>query len=225
MWFLNFKLINKVNLTNDVFELTFEIDNDFLIIPWKFITFLLPKTWFWRAYSVLDKIWNKIYFIIKRLENGRWWSREICDIEIWTILKWVWPTGNFIDSKNIVNKLFIATWTWVVPLYFMIKNLLENWYKKNLKLILWNRFLEDLYYVDKFSEFKNKYSNFNVEIYLSREEKIWFKKWYVGNFLVKENIKDFSEFYICGNSNMVDEVVNKLKDLWLENENIFHEKY
>lgn len=225
MWFIDFKLIKKKKLTSDVFEVIFESEVELYIAPWKFMTFMLPKTWFARAYSVLFKDWKNIYFIIKRLENWRWWSKEICDYEEGTILKWVWPTGHFLDSKKKVNKLFIWTWTGMVPLYFIIKDLLESWFSNNLKLILWNREEKDLYYLDEFRDFKNKYANFDFEIFLSREEKDWFKKWYVWDFLSQENIENFSEFYICWNPNMVDEVEKKLIISWVKDEKIFREKY
>ena len=53
MWINQFTLIEKKYLTSDVFELIYESKDDFEILPGQFITFLLPKTWFGRAYSVL----------------------------------------------------------------------------------------------------------------------------------------------------------------------------
>lgn len=225
MWFNNFILVSKKTLTSDVFELIYEAENDFEIIPWQFITFLLPKTGFGRAYSVLYKDGRKCFFIIKRLENGRGWSKEICDYEEGIILKWVGPVGHFVDSKKDVSKLYIGTWTGMVPLYFLVRSLLESGFQKNLKVILGNRTFEDLYYLDKFQEFKEKYSNFDFEVFLSREEVDWYNRWYVGDFLTWENIEKFSEYYLCGNPNMVDEVVLKLQSQWVKDENIFREKY
>lgn len=225
MWFNNFTLLSKKNLTSDVFELIYEVENDFDIVPWQFCTFMLPKTWFARAYSVLYKEWKKIYFIIKRLENGRWGSKEICDYEVWVVLRWVWPTGHFIDSKKDVSKLYIGTGTGMVPLYFLAKSLLEKWFQKNIKIILWNREEKDLYYIWEFQSMKEQYPNFDFEVYLSREEVIWYNTWYVGDFLTPENREKFSEYYLCWNPNMVDEVEKKLSDGWVEKENIFREKY
>ncbi|MDD5770094.1 MAG: FAD-dependent oxidoreductase, partial [Candidatus Gracilibacteria bacterium] len=183
MGFKNFKLISKKNLTQDVFELVFEVLDDFEIIAGQFITFLLPKTGFGRAYSVLNKDGKNIYFIIKRLENGRGGSREICDIEIGSILRGVGPAGHFINSKKEVSKLYIGTGTGIVPLYFMIKNLLENGFKKDLKIIIGNRVFNDLYYIDELNDLKDKYSNFHFEFFLSREEKFGFNNGYVLDFL------------------------------------------
>lgn len=225
MWLNNYKLLSKKNLTSDVFEMVFEIQDDFLITPGQFITFLLPKTWFWRAYSVLDKHWKNVYFIVKRLENGRGWSKEVCDLEVWWVFRWVWPTGHFIDSGKQNTKLFIWTWTWMVPLYFMIKYLLETWFSKNIKLILWNREEKDLYYIDQFNEFKNKYSNFDFEIFLSHSDDDKYSHGRVTSFLTNENVKKFSEFYICWNPYMVDDSIKILQGFWVNDEKIFREKY
>lgn len=225
MWANNFTLIEKKHLTQDIFELVFEAENDFEMISGQFLTFLLPKTGFGRAYSVLYKKEKKVYFIIKRLENGRGGSKEICDYDVWVVLKWFGPTWHFTLSHKKNTKIFIGTGTGMVPLYCMIETLLSSWYSENIYLCLWNKTAQDMYYLDVFSFWKQKYPNFDFMIYLSREEKNGYQKGYVGNFFWEENVKNFDEFYICGNPNMVDEVEKKLQWLWVEKENIFKEKY
>ncbi len=224
MWFSNFKLTKKEKITKDVFELVFESEVDFEITPGQFITFMLPKSKLWRSYSVLNKDINWVSFLIKRLEDGRWWSKEICDLNEWEVIKWIWPAWKFVDSKKDVNKLYIATWTWVVPLFFMIWDLLKKWFKKNIKLVLWNRTLNDLYYIDKLKDFKKEYKNFDFEIFLSREDNTIYNFWYVKDY-VKDNCLNYDEFYICWNPNMIDEVIEILVNSNISKENIFEEKY
>lgn len=219
----NYKLISKENLTYDVFKMVFECEEDIKTIPGQFTTFLLPSTWFARAYSILNQEWNKFEYIIRRLENGRWWSKEICDKEVWTILKWVWSVWKFLLKDTFENKLFICTWTWLVPFYFQIKTLFENNFSWNYKLIIWNRKEEDLYYLDEFSKFKSE--KFDYEVYLSQEENEKYNKWRVGDFIMQENVSKFKEFYICWNPLMIDEVILRLKEFWVEDDNIITEKY
>lgn len=216
MWFKRFKLINKTNLTNDVFELVFEINSQSDFKSGQFITFLLPKTWFGRAYSVLDKVWNHYYFIIKRLENWRWWSKEICDLNVWEELNWVGPTGSFILKKNSKNKLFIWTWTWIVPLYNMIKNNKLS----TSKLIWWLRQEKDLYYLNEINDLW-----VDSDIYLSQEKTDKYNYGRVTDFLENNDISDFGEYYICWNPSMVESVVDILLNKWISNEFIFTEKY
>ena len=80
-----FKLIEKINLTKNVFELIFEWEKELDMRPGQFITFLLDKIW-WRAYSILRLEWKKVILIIKKRELDEWWrwgSKIICDLNIW----------------------------------------------------------------------------------------------------------------------------------------------
>jgi NAD(P)H-flavin reductase len=221
----DFTLIAKKKLTYDIFEMLFESSEFIDFKYWQFITFILPWIW-WRAYSILELIdWNKIKLIIKRLENGRWWSKFICDCEVWTILKWVWPAWHFILKETPKNKLFIWTWTWFVPLYNQINGSIELWLKSNLKLIFWLKNELDIFYEKELAELKNKYKNFDFEYYISRE-KVWNHiNWRVTDFLREENIKNFEEFYLCWIPSMIDNSIEILLSLWISMDQIFTEKY
>jgi NAD(P)H-flavin reductase len=221
-----FKVTWKKNLTHDVYEMVFSGEKELEMKPWQFITFLIDKIW-GRAYSILKIKWNKITLIIKKreLENwGRWWSKLICELNIWDILKWVWPAGHFILQENNKNRLFIGTWTWFVPLYNQIIWIIDKNIK--IKLLFWVKQLKDLFYIKELEEIKNQNPNFDFQIYLSREESEKYNKWYVTDFLTKNNISNFEEFYICWAPMMIESVIEKLTNLWFrEKEDIFYEKY
>lgn len=220
-----FKLINKKNLTNDVFELTFELNENFTYKNWQFITFILAWIW-WRAYSILDIYDEKnIVLIIKRLENWRWWSKFICDSQIWDILKWVWPAWHFTLQENNKNKLFLWTWVGFVPLYNQIIWSLEKKQDCEIKFIFWVRNKEGIFYYEELKNIKKEYSNFSFEYFLSKDSLDWFNSWRITNYLNIENIWNFQEFYICWNPLMIDDVVKKLKELWIKNDQIFTEGY
>jgi len=222
-----FKLIEKVNLTNDVYELTFEWENELKILPWQFITFLIDKIW-GRAYSILKLDWKKIILIIKKWELDdwwRWWSKLICDLNVWETLKWVWPAWNFLLKENNNNKLFICTWTWFVPLYNQIVWALKANQKWTLKLLFWVRTKKGLFYTKELEEIKKKHSNFEYEIYLSREDIEGYNKWYTTDYLTKENCTNFSEFYICWAPGMIEWAVEILKNNQVNEKNIYFEKY
>ena len=220
-----FKLIEKNNLTNDVYELVFETEKKLEMKPWQFITFILENIW-WRAYSILDIIDNKIVLIIKKreLENGwRWWSKYICERKIWDILNGVWPAGHFVLKENKLNKLFIWTGTGFVPLYNQILWNINNKIENKIKLIFWVREEKDLFYIEKLENIKKENPNFDFEIYLSKQETKEFKKWYVTDFLTKQNLEDYDEFYICWAPAMIDSSNELLEKNWKEN--IYFEKY
>ncbi len=233
----NFTLINKKNLTHNVYELVFKLEKEINMLPWQFITFLIDWLW-WRAYSILKIKSDKIILIIKKREISqwwRWWSKLICELKIWDKLKWVWPAGHFLLNENNNNKLFIWTWTWFVPLYNMIESLLENNNKNKIELIFWIREEDDVFYLNELQNLKKKYSNFWFHLYISRVKDLhqfklnnpWIiiNSWYTTNFLTKQNIKDFSETYICWAPNMIESSIEKLKKLDFDEKNIYFEKY
>jgi len=222
MWLENFKLIKKEKLTHDIFELVFELWHNVVMKPWQFITFILPKIW-GRAYSILESNDNKIKLIIKRREEGRWWSKFICDLKLWDILTWVWAAWHFTLRESSKNKLFFWTWTWFVPLYNQILWNIENKIENKIKLIFWVRTQKDLFYISELENLKQNNSNFDFEIYLSSEKSENYNNWYITEFLTPENLENFQEFYICWAPAMIDSSVEILEKNWKEN--IFFEKY
>lgn len=225
MWLQDYIISNKIQLTHNVFEITFTPPHPISITPGQFFTFFLPGIKSPRSFSVLTKKGEDFVSIIKRLEDGRGGSKEICDYEIGSLVKWIGPVGLFVDSKKENKKLFLWTWTGMVPLYAMIEDHIKREKSQLFSLILWNRTFADSYYLEEFENFTKLNSHFHFELYLSRENKEGFKNWYIKEFLTQENIAKYDEFYICGNPVMVDEVVQILSQFWIWSENIFKEKY
>lgn len=219
-----FKLIKKEKLTDNVFHMVFQIEKKLDMQPWQFITFILPGIW-GKAYSILEEKWNNIELIIKRVETGKWWSKYICDRNIWEILNWVWPAWKFLLKQNNENKLFIWTWTGLVPLYNQILFALKHNLWEKISLIFWVRFEKDLFFIKQLQKIKKENKKFSFEVYLSRENKTDFNFWYVTNFIKENSLKDFKEFYICWMPDMVDSVVLEIKNKAIDNCNIFTEKY
>ncbi len=218
--------------------MVFEWEKELEMKPGQFVTFLIE--WLWgRAYSILKLDWKNITLIIKKREKsewGRWGSKLICELNIWESLKWVWPAGHFLLRENNNNKLFIWTGTGFVPLYNMIKYSLKKYSETKIKLIFWVREENDVFYIDELKELKHKNSNFDFEVYISRVKDLYkfrnlcpcikIHSGYTTNNLIKENIKEFKEAYICWAPTMIESSVEKLTNLWfIEWENIFYEKY
>ena len=224
MWLEKFNLIEKKKLTHNIFELIFELWHKVIMKPWQFITFILPKLW-GRAYSILEAKENKIKLIIKRREEWRWWSKFICDMNVWDVLTWVWAAGHFILRETNKNKIFFWTGTWFVPLYNQVQWAIEKKLNCKLTIIFGLRYKRDIFYLNKLNELKDKNKNFDFKIYLSREKTDFTRYWYTTNFISKENIRNFDEFYICWIHSMIESSTEKLKELWINDEEIITEKY
>lgn len=227
MWLKIFKLSEKIQLTSDVYEIIFETEENLSAKPWQFVTFILDKIG-WRAYSILEINWNKVKLIVKKRETKdwwRWWSKFICELEIWDTLKWVWPAWHFLLKESNKNKLFIWTWVGLVPLYNQINWSLEKKQWAKLKLLFWVRTKADIFYEDRFKKIKETNPNFDYSISLSREDISWYHSWYTTDLIDNETVKEFEEYYLCWAPSVVDYAVEKLKSLWVSEENIFYEKY
>lgn len=233
-----FELIKKDNLTNNVFEMVFKSEKEIKMIPGQFITFLIEWIW-WRAYSILKLKNNEIKLIIKKREKSewwRWWSIFLCDLNVWDKVKWIWPAWHFTYKETNENKMFIWTWTGLVPLYNMIKHILKNNSNIKVKMIFWVRLESDVFYLKQLHKLKEKHKNFSFQIYISRVKDLYeFKKankwedinsWYATNYFSDKKILHYKEFYICWAPQMIESTVEKLEKFWFKKDkNIFFEKY
>lgn len=220
-----FTLKEKKKLTEDVFLLSYEKEGDsFLPLCGQFMTFLLEKSG-GKAYSILHSDGKNFDFIVKRLENGRGGSKEMCDAPIGKKHRVVGPAGHFILKETDKNKLFLGTGTGVVPLYFQSLWILKKWLHCQSKIIFWLREEKDIFLLNELQELKNKNNTFDFEIFLSREENTKYNTGRITNFLTPENIKNFEEFYICWNPAMIESVEEKLFEMGIKKEQIFTEKY
>jgi len=120
-------LKNKKQLTHDVYELEYESDVDLNILPGQFLlcdTSGEPKQR--RSYSVSWSEEKSIFFIVKRLPEGKGGSMAICDQEIGCRMQ-VWgPMGRFILQDTSYPKVFIGTGTGFAPLYFMLRSEMQK---------------------------------------------------------------------------------------------------
>lgn len=210
-------LKNKTFLTEDTLELVFEA-KDFEFEPWQYVSLKMKdKIWnFSRSYSIAR--WTKESFTltIKILEKWRWWE-FLKNIKENSKLEFLWPTWEFLLKNTKNEKVFIVTWTWLAPAISMIESL-----DKNIKktVIFWVRFEKDIYYKDILEKFENT----NVIITVSKPSE-WYtwKIWRVTDYLDK--ISDNAEFYICWNPEMVESSKQKLKEKWINEENVIIESF
>lgn len=223
-------LVKKIVLTHDVYELHYELPEVTSMLPGQFITFIM-KGIGGRSYSILELLWGKIaVLVIKKwgLEVG--WqggSMKLCDAELWEVFQFVGPAGHFTLSEGVKNRLFLWTWTGLVPLYNQILEWLAREGNEKYQLVFWARHIWDLYYLDRFETLKKLYpQRFYYHLVVSRDESIgMIHKGYVTDFLSKNVTSGYWEYYLCGAPAMIESCQKKLSELWVHEEDIFFEKY
>ncbi|MBU2544611.1 hypothetical protein KJ618_04050, partial [Patescibacteria group bacterium] len=114
------------------------------------------------------------------------------------------------------KKVFVATGTGIAPFRSMIIDCLSRYelLTMNYELILyWGlRLEEDIYWKEEFENLEKQYPNFHFYLVLSKASDHWQgKTGHVTEHVLNEE-KDLenSDFYLCGNKEMVKELEEQL---------------
>jgi ferredoxin-NADP reductase len=176
-----------------------------------------------RSYSVLSGNEGKLQMVIKKIEGGRGTS-YLFDRQTGDDLQMLYPLGHFgLPGKLASSLVFVGTGTGLAPLLCMLESLPED-YDGEVKLIFGVRFSADLFYVDRVEKLSEKIKNFKLIATVSRPEEGWTgPRGRVTEFLRDVN-KD-SQYFICGNNQMILDVRNLLVEKQVPKENIFFENF
>jgi len=222
------KVLEKRELTHDVFELDFEKTFDFEI--GQFITIKIndqaPPCF--RGYSLASNPSNQETFTlcIKAIPGGRG-SNWLHSLEPGDQIEFIGPVGSFtFKTSSEKTVFFIATGTGIAPFKASLENLLlTNKSTQQFHLLFGVRHKEDIIYKELFEDLAKHHDNFTFDITLSRSD----DSWEGNNGRVTDILKSLdttnSEAYICGLTPMIDSVCNILKEKGLTEEEIHFEKY
>ncbi len=242
------KVINILKWNKYLFSLYLEKNiNNFISGQFTRLAIKINNNYVYRYYSFINSPNEKLLeFYIYRLKDG-YLSNILYNINIGDYI-YVDNNnyGNFIiynlfKNKKINYLWMICTNTGISPFLSILEdNLL--FFKNNIKKIIFIygvKKIFDVVYINKILYFLNKYNNYlDVNIFFSREKKIYFPyifyKGKVSNinlyYFIKNknniNIDISNYFMICGNRNMVKDVVLILKkEFKIINNNIITEIY
>lgn len=136
------------------------------------------------------------------------------------------PLGKFGLPPTDRDLVFIATGSGIAPFRSMMGDLFANNSPKNIYLIFGNRYDNDILYKDEWESLTKAHKNFKTYLTLSRPE-----KWTGPKGYVQEGIEKFvpdpksKDFLICGLTNMINGVQDKLLSLGVPKEQIHYERY
>jgi NAD(P)H-flavin reductase len=207
-----------------VYELIFTIPEAISVEPGQYVLFLLPKSKLRRAYSIGYTDGQTFTFIIKQIEGGAG-STEICSLEVGESIVGMVPLGHFVLKVNTAPKLFIGTGTGFAPLYFQIRAMMDSGIETPLLFLFGIRTSADIFYIAELNRMKEVYPSFDYWIYLSQEDAENTVRGRVTDFLTKENVSPYGEFYLCGSPAMVKDARERLEASGGEKEKVFCEQY
>jgi ferredoxin-NADP reductase len=188
----------------------------------------------WRSYSIASAPVGDddvLEFCVVKAEESTGGSQYLCEeATIGTPIRFKGPDGAFFLKQPLEKDLvLICTGTGVAPFRSMIWDIYNQQIAyKNIHLIFGCRYEKDILYRQEFEELAQKMPNFKYSIALSREKDWKGIKGYVHEVYTKEysEKRDDVDFYICGWSNMIDDVVAKLMiDLGYDKSQIHYELY
>jgi len=232
--FFNIKttLLEKVQLTEVIYELKYSIPSDFEFVPGQFVV-LITEPPFRRAYSVVEIQDDKIVFLID-IKPGGPASKYFEQTKVGDETMLMGPYGIFKLKDTRFNKVFISTSTGIAPFVTMIDKVLNPpndmlnslWGNAKVDVLFGSRYLkEDI----AFRYFENKLSEkFRYIRCVTRPEddSLPYELGRVTEVLPRLNY-DMSntEFYLCGSTAMVNDMSNVLKELGSDSDKIHFEKF
>lgn len=204
-------------LTEHIMEFTIETYQEVNVIPgqWALFEFQDDQWIFQRSYSLVDQDTDNektmMIFAIKISEHGRG-STIIRKTPIGSevIIKGIY--GNFILQNTPFPKVFIWTWSGIVPLINMAKYCTT---KKELFFSV--SYKKDLFYEERIK----KIHGLGYEIHISKESVLGYQSGRID--LVKQHFDPMTEFYVCWKPEIVDDIIKKLTVLGYKR--IYTEKF
>lgn len=214
------------------FKLAFEPGVEFDFEAGQFLNILVPETAEHKAlkrpYSIASPpIWKGYVDLCwKRVKDG------IATNYLWTLkpgdkLQIQGPLGRFTARKPLPKTIiFISTGTGIAPFRSMMHTLLHEGADCDLLNIFGNRYEEDVLYKEEFEQLAAKHPNLRNVFTVSRP-KTWKGETQYVQHMLKKHIPDAREkhIYICGLTNMINEVVAAATEMGFAKEQIFYEKY
>lgn len=213
------EIVEKKKIIENVFIITYKFVEGFQWEPGQFVGITINKS-YRRSYSIFSYSKDLITFLIDTKPGGIA-SQFFEEVKLGEKNQILGPYGKFTLNDNPMRKVLICTGTGIAPFIPMIKKYSD----KDFLVLFGVRKNEDDYGFKFIKECKNV----TYIRCVSREEPsdsfehISFKG-RVTDWLNMNNLDNVnSEYYICGNPNMVSDVNNLLNKKGIEN--IYVEKY
>lgn len=144
------------------------------------------------------------------------------------------PYGEFFPRYTNKEMIYIGGGSGMAPLRSHINYLLlEKGETRKISYWYGARSLGEMFYLDNFNHLQDNFDNFSFHVALSnpKPEDNWTgDTGFIHQVLYEKYLKNHPapedcEYYICGPPMMMDAVINILKDLGVEEENIFFDDF
>jgi all-trans-retinol 13,14-reductase len=210
------KLLEKIQIAESTYILKYSVDPHFTFIPGQYVGIQVAPTWR-RAYSIYKQEPGILWFLIDTKPGGIA-SKFFDEVEVGAENLLVGPYGKFFLEQTKNKKVFIGTGTGIAPFYPMVAEMKhkDNYDMQGVEadFLFGCRFFEDEVSYNFFEEYID--DSFRYIQCITKEEnpdaekfpKAYFFNGRVTAYLQQHLIEypKATEFYICGNPDMVEDV-------------------
>jgi NAD(P)H-flavin reductase len=232
----------KKQLTNSVYH--FVIQNkhpsSLLFQPGQYVSFIINQQTR-RQYTCCSAPAETQFEIVIDVSPMGVGSKYFLDKEVGDGVEYLGPLGSFALSDNSLKKIFVATGTGIAPFRSMILEKVQsssfmvhgnnnqqqvstNYELSSMNYSLyWGlRFEHDVYWVSEFEALTRQYRGFKFFISLSKPGTTWhgLTGHITEHVFEKENTLQNCEFYLCGNSAMINDMRSRLLRVNVKDERI-----
>ena len=217
------RVLEARELTHDVKSVRASVPDDFFFRPGQYVSLsvMIDGKKIRVPYSIASTPEKKyVELCVRRIENGRA-SNHVWNLRKGDVAEFFGPLGRFGLKENQEKDLFfICTGTGISPFVSMISWALKKGFRKKIFLVKGFREERDVLYEKEFSDLRKKHENFWFCNVLSSVE---------GH--VQDSLEKFipenpdADFYLCGLSEMIKAVKEKLGKIGVSEDRIFFEKY
>ncbi len=182
----------------------------------------------WRAYSIASSSENNLIELLIRIVPNGFGSQSLDKAIIGDEFVFKGGFGDFVLSENKETSLvFCGTGTGIAPLRSMILAESREEKSRSMTLFYGGRNKEDLAYLEEIESWAKK---LKIKLGFSREKDLkklgkYGENCRIVKFLEGRSFSNKTEFYICGNGNMVKSVNEILLKLGIEKKNISQERF
>ena len=222
------KVAKKEYLNNKTIKLDIvsEKPEKFFFFPGQFIN-LKVNQFIYRPYSIasyIDRL--PIISIILTVAHEGLGSNYVKSLNIGDPVSFIGPSGRFVLPDELYKYLlFLVTGTGLAPILPMLQQLTELKTNSEIELYVGFRNEDDIFEESFLKSCESKLKNFKYHICISQPSQIW--AGFQGRITGFYKIIDIenTQCFICGNPEMVTEVIERLKLMGINKTRIFHEKF
>ena len=194
--------------------LTFELEEPETIefLPGQFINIDVGNG-LYRAYSICSDadVKNKISVVLTVAHDGVG-ANFLKSRKVEDTIVFIGPSGRFVLHEPFKqNILFLVTGTGIAPIIPMLHEISRKTHESKIKVYFGLRSHEDIFFADKLKDFEHYICLSQVNGRITR-------------FYRVDDVTA-TQVYVCGNPNMVSEVVEQLHGLGVPDDSVFQEKF